>query len=203
MHRFNVLNDSDDEENNRLNGNRYRRAKHYAPRINFSFQYDADFYEVFRMTPAKAEQILRVIGPDIEHANRGGALKPKQQLCLTLHWLGQGSQYHGTGLSHGIHKSTVGRTVHRVVVAINRRLFQRTVRWPSNIAGVVERFYRMANFPSVIGIVDGSLIPIDAPAINEEAFVDRKGLHSINCMFVCGPSLEFFLCECKLARQCA
>lgn len=192
MYRFNILSDSDDEESSSRETRRCRRVKYYAPRINFSFQYAADFYEYFRMTPAKVEQILRVIGPDIQLTNRGGALQPFQQLCVTLHWLGQGNQYHGTGLTHGIHKSTVGRTIQRVVSAINRRLFQSTVCWPSNISGVVEQFYRMARFPSVIGVIDGSLIPIDAPTINEEAFVDRKGSHSINCMVVCGPNLEFF-----------
>lgn len=192
MYRFNVLSDTDDEESGLPNIRRYRRVKYYAPRINFTFQYEADFYEAFRMTPATAEDVLRIIGPDIQLSNRGGALKPHQQLCTTLHWLGQGSQYHATGLSHGIHKTTVGRTIHRVVSAINRRLFQRKVCWPSNISGVVEQFYRKANFPSVIGVIDGSLIPIDAPTTNEEAFVDRKGSHSINCMVVCGPNLEFF-----------
>ncbi|XP_055543311.1 putative nuclease HARBI1 [Wyeomyia smithii] len=55
----------------------------------------------------------------------------------------------------------------------------------------------MASFPSVIGIIDRSLIPIDAPITNEEAFVDRKGLHSINCMFVCGSNLDFFYVSAK------
>ena len=65
----------------------------YNPRINFDFQYDSDFFERFRMLPNKAERVLQEIGMQIEHPTRkGGALSPKQQLCIILHWLGNGSQ---------------------------------------------------------------------------------------------------------------
>ena len=44
------------------------------------------------MLPNKAERVLQEIGMQIEHPTRkGGALSPKQQLCITLHWIGSGS----------------------------------------------------------------------------------------------------------------
>jgi len=58
-------------------------------------------------------------------------------------------------------------------------------------------FMRVANIPRICGIVDGSLIPIDAPHQNESAFVDRNGQHSINVMVVCGPNLEFFYASAR------
>nr|CAI5829974.1 unnamed protein product [Callosobruchus analis]CAI5854073.1 unnamed protein product [Callosobruchus analis] len=57
---------------------------------------------------------------------------------------------------------------------------------------VVQRFYAIAGFPEVCGAVDGTLLTIDAPRINEPAYVDRHGKHSINCMAVCGPDLTFY-----------
>lgn len=53
----------------------------------------------------------------------------------------------------------------------------------------------------MIGIVDETLIPIDAPTTHEPAFVDRKGGHSINCMMVCGSDYQFFLYTGQLAWQ--
>jgi len=44
----------------------------------------------------------------------------------------------------------------------------------------------------VCGAVDGTLIKIDAPTENEADFVDRHGKHSINCMAVCGPDMQFY-----------
>ncbi|KAB7495558.1 hypothetical protein Anas_05374 [Armadillidium nasatum] len=78
------------------------------------------------------------------------------------------------GDMHGINKSTVCRAVANVVRVINRHLFNKIISWPANIGEVLEKFYEVANFPQVCGVIDGSLIPIDAPTVNEEAFVDRK-----------------------------
>jgi len=44
----------------------------------------------------------------------------------------------------------------------------------------------------VAGCVDGTLIEMDAPRINEAAFVDRYGNHSINAMMVSGPDRSFY-----------
>ncbi|KAL7632365.1 UNVERIFIED_CONTAM: hypothetical protein RMT77_017323 [Armadillidium vulgare] len=129
------------------------------------------------MSPLKTEQLLQEIGWRLEHrTNKSGALSPKQQLCVALHWFGSGAQYHIIGDMHGINKSTVCRTVANVVRVINRHIFNKIISWPAaNIGEVLEKFYEIANFPQVCGIIDGSLIPIDAPTVNEEAFVDRKG----------------------------
>jgi hypothetical protein len=96
---------------------------------------------MFRMTSVKAERILQAIAQDIQQKNNGGGLSPGQQLCSTFHWLGTGCQYFSIGASHGIHKSTVSRTVHRVITAINRRLFPLEVKWPQSIENVVNKFY--------------------------------------------------------------
>ena len=38
----------------------------------------------------------------------------------------------------------------------------------------------ISGFPNVIGCIDGTQVPIMAPAINEADYVNRKGNHSIN-----------------------
>jgi hypothetical protein len=94
---------------------------------------------------------------------------------------------------HGVNKATVCRAIKNVVNVVNRTLFNRVVSWPENIEEEIS-FYGIANFPHVCGVVDGSLIPLDALFAHEAAFVDRWGDHSIDCMFVCG-SRNFFLCK--------
>ena len=50
------------------------------------------------------------------------------------------------------------------------------------------RYYDFVEFPGVLSCVDGSHIRIKAPSVDEPAYVNRKGYHSINAMFVCNPN---------------
>uniref|UniRef100_A0A8W8JGW1 DDE Tnp4 domain-containing protein n=1 Tax=Magallana gigas TaxID=29159 RepID=A0A8W8JGW1_MAGGI len=46
-------------------------------------------------------------------------------------------------------------------------------------------FYLAAGFPNVIGCIDGTRVRFQAPSVDENAFVNRKGYHSINMQGVC------------------
>jgi len=170
-----------------------RKRKVFKERINYNDLYGVEFKEKFRLRPEEVDFVLTRIGAHIQHeTTRNNALSPKNQLLTVLHWLGNGSQYHGTGDMHGIHKSTVCRTLRRVISAINNNIFQDVVRWPTDCSNLAMQFFHKGGFPSVCGCVDGILINILAPYENEEQFVDRKGNHSINVMMVCGPDLTFY-----------
>lgn len=85
---------------------------------------------------------MNVVGHNLaRNAARNHALSAKQLLCIGLHWLGNGGQYHGVGDMHGVHKSTVCRALHNVVDAVSRTLFPRVVDWPENIVEVVWNFH--------------------------------------------------------------
>lgn len=193
-----VLSDSSSENENRFRRRRRRRRRIFRERINFGLQID-EFQEKFRISPAAAEYVLSLIGEDLAYETfRNHALSPEKQLLTTLHFLGNGAQYHGVGDMHGVSKSTVCRVVHKVASVIIRRLFFQKVRWPTdNIDSIQLKFLEIAGFPRVARVVDGTLIPMDAPTINEAAYVDRKGSHSLNAMVVCGPDLQFFYASAK------
>ncbi|KAK4318818.1 hypothetical protein Pmani_010241 [Petrolisthes manimaculis] len=59
-----------------------------------------------------------------------------------------------------------------------------------------QKFYRVANFPNVIGLIDGSHIPIAAPSLNEDIYVNRKNFHSLNIQAVCDAN-QIFLDFCN------
>ncbi|KAF2892589.1 hypothetical protein ILUMI_13581 [Ignelater luminosus] len=137
---------------------------------------------------AKAiEYVLQVIGEDLQHnTERNRALTPQQQLLTALHWLGNGAQYHGVADMQGLHKSTVQRCVQNVCQKIVTKLFSEEIRLPTGeaLASLPQQFQFMAvaGFPRVAGCIDSSLILIDSPKLNEKAYVDRNGDHSINVM---------------------
>lgn len=186
----------DDDDN--IHNHRSRRI--FKDRINFPSIENppSTFKEDFRLDAEVVSEILSVIGPYLQHNSiRNCALSSQQQLLLALHWFGHGSQYHLNANAHGVRKSTVYRCIHRVAELINQHLFHIHVRWPADVTNVVNKFEEIAGFPHVIGLIDGSLIFIDAPSNDEPAYVDRKNRHSINLTVVAGPNYEFFYASCK------
>lgn len=187
---YNSSSDSDDDEAH------HRRQRVFRKRINFSGITDPfTFREKFRLANSTVEEVHRIIGSSIKHSTlRNFALSPMEQILLSLHWMGTGCQYHAVADMHGVYKSTVQRTLSRVVSAVLDKIFPAEVRFPDEPQALesCRQFFGLCGFPKIGGCVDGSLFPIDAPSIHEASFVDRKGNHSINAIVVCGPKLEFF-----------
>ncbi|KAF2891122.1 hypothetical protein ILUMI_15051 [Ignelater luminosus] len=127
------------------------------------------------------EYVLQVIGGDLQYnTERNRALTPQQQLLTALNWLGNGARYHGVADKHGLHKSTVQRCVQNVCQKIVTKLFPEEIRWRTGEASLPQQFMAVAGFPRVSGCIDGSLILIDNPKLNDKAYVNRNGDHSIN-----------------------
>ena len=51
-------------------------------------------------------------------------------------------------------------------------------------------FYSVARFPNVLGATDYMHATIKASSLNEEAFVNRKGIHKINVQAVCDAEMK-------------
>ena len=74
------------------------------------------------------------------------------------------------------------------------KLAPKFIFMPPTRADVFETkhdFYQVAGFPSVIGCIDGSHIPIVAPHEDEFAYVNPKKFHSINVQAICDSNLVF------------
>lgn len=99
-------------------------------------------------------------------------MSPVHQVHIYLHFLGNGTQYHTIGDMHGISEATDYCIVKNIISAMNKVLLKTLIRWPNNMISVVQEFHNIVSIPLVIGCVDGTLIKIDAPSINEPAFVD-------------------------------
>ncbi|KAH3804356.1 hypothetical protein DPMN_132640 [Dreissena polymorpha] len=60
----------------------------------------------------------------------------------------------------------------------NRETMSRHISFPINMLDVTRvkaDFQGIANFPNVVGVVDGTQVQIQAPHVNEEAYVNRMG----------------------------
>ncbi|CAG2202153.1 HARBI1 [Mytilus edulis] len=109
---------------------------------------------------------------DLERGtNKETALSVEQQVMIAL-------RFHN--------KSTVSRVIDRVTDSLVA-MKDDFISWPDNQRKNVIRagFYEKAGFPNVVGCIDGTHIRITGPSIDEPAFVNRKGFHSINVQAIC------------------
>ena len=51
-------------------------------------------------------------------------------------------------------------------------------------------FYDIKEFPLVLGAVDGTLIPIKTPSVDEHLYVCRKGYYALNIQCVCNAKKQ-------------
>ena len=111
---------------------RRRRQRIFKIRTNFHLP-PSDNRSRFRLLNRHVNMIVDSLAPFIAHeTDRNFALSPEQQVRLALRYLASGSYYMSVGDSHNVHKSTVSRTLHRVVDAINTYLLPQNVRWPQD-----------------------------------------------------------------------
>lgn len=71
------------------------------------------------------------------------------------------------------------------------------IRWPTNCFFIEQEFFDLAGFPHVKGVVDGTIVHIDAPKIGEPLYVGRDNKHPTNVLIVSGPKNDFFFASAK------
>ncbi|XP_065361950.1 putative nuclease HARBI1 [Calliphora vicina] len=170
--KINLLYDSSDESDTEIT---IRRRRLFRPRLEYEFlESTLEYNERFRLKRDKFILLLNLLSPILENeTNRSHSLTVQQQLLITLRWLGTGTTYHAVGDLHGVSKATVCRLARK-----------------HGSSGI--QILRHERHAVSLRLFDGTLIKLDAPKEHEEAYFDRHGNHSISCMVVCGPDLQFY-----------
>ena len=85
------------------------------------------------------------------------------------------------GDAHGVSKMSVSRSIHSVAknIAKNIGLYIQFPMTNTERQSVMFNFYDIKEFPLVLGAVDGTLIPIKAPSVDEHLYVCRKGIRTV------------------------
>ncbi|CAH1967271.1 unnamed protein product [Acanthoscelides obtectus] len=97
------------------------------------------------------------------------------------------------GEAIGVHQSTASRTVSNVIT----RIVQKSniwVRFPTtfeDLHNAKNEWQEKFNFPSAIGAIDCTHIPILNPFIHADEYVNRKNFASINVQATCNSNEEF------------
>ncbi|CAI6371996.1 unnamed protein product [Macrosiphum euphorbiae] len=166
---------------------------------------DRLFVKSFRLSKYLANQLIEMLRPLIEDANRSSAIDLKTKVLVALHFFGTGSYQTPMGHSRftALSQSSVSRCINEVVNALNHPdIFNLWVKFPSNIYEldqVRKKFYTKTRFPGVIGCIDCTHVALVPPSSNlnlienqhpEYIYVNRKCYHSINVQLICDSDLK-------------
>lgn len=87
----------------------------------------------------------------------------------------------------------MSRYVNHYSYIITHNLAPRYICFPRNENEMTEaknQFEAQFNFPGILGVIDGTHIAVTALRLEiENAFVNRKGFHSINTQIVCDANM--------------
>ena len=170
-----------------------RRPRQFKPPINIENFTDQELRNRFRSGRQGIGYITNLIADELHRSTRRNhALPPLQQVLIALRFYASGSFLQVIGDTAGVDNSTVSRVVTNVSNALIAKQ-SKFITWPKDaeVAEVKNSFYRRGGFPCVISCVDGSHIRIQAPNEHENAYVNRKGFHSINVQEVCNHEGQY------------
>lgn len=150
------------------------------------------FFEEFRFSKKHCSILIDHVYPHIQCSHRFPAV---DAILTTLQWLGTGNYMWNLRGVAGSSKTAVCRNVWKIIDSLTApTMLQEWVSWPidNKINEHVEYFRTKYNLPRILGVVDGTHIPILSPSSDpfEPAYVNRKGFHSMNVQIVCGANYK-------------
>ena len=120
--------------------------------------------------------------------NRNNPISPEIKCLATLRYLATGKMQLCNADDLGISQPSVSRAINQTINALSRpHIIQQFIRFPLDIQHlhrIKANFMAIAGNPGVVGAIDGTHIKIIAPSKDEDMFVNRKKVHSINTQVV-------------------
>lgn len=157
-----------------------------------------DFKSHFRLKRETVEHVLSLIVNQLQSQaleNRLTEVDPLKQLLITLWTYATPESYRSISNRFHVSKSSVFRILRKCSDCLFT-LAATEIQWPSQVEAILiaDNFTNCANFPGVIGAIDGTHITIKAPMQHPESYVNRHRLHSIVLQAVCDRNLKFLNC---------
>lgn len=158
---------------------------------------DAQFREEFRFTRIQAVLLIEILRPHLPSLNeRNRGISLEDSILLTLQWLGTGNFLWNLRRIRNCSTTTVWRCIWAVIDGIvDPDIVNQWLQWPADEESSqrhLDYFRNEYRLPNILGVVDGTHIPIMRPANDpyEAAYVNRKQFHSFNTQIICGSNYE-------------
>lgn len=166
-----------------------RAAKLYRVRRD---SVEEDYRALYRFNKINVEWVSEhFLGNSFE--TRGGALTNVERMRVFRRYVGDPGFQSGVAEDVGIDRTTANKTISDVMAAVLQKKHL-WIKFPSSQDEMVEekmKWQERYNFPSAIGAIDCTHIPIRKPTEHGNEYINRKRFASINVQATCN-SRELF-----------
>ncbi|XP_020299336.1 putative nuclease HARBI1, partial [Pseudomyrmex gracilis] len=160
-----------------------------------------EFQQHFRLSFEAFDYLLEQVGPLLNSAGNENKqtgrplIDPRKQLLSVIWILATPDSYRSVGEKFDMAKSSLSTCFVRVINALCI-IAPKIIKWPqrSEIDANIDKFKEICNIPNVIGVIDGTYIPIKAPKVDAEAYINRKCFYAITLQGICDASMKFVDC---------
>ncbi|CAH1988821.1 unnamed protein product [Acanthoscelides obtectus] len=153
---------------------------------------EVDYRAVYRFSKVKISKLNAYFLGETEEY-RDGTLSNIERMRVFLRYVSDQGFQIGIGEDIGVHQSTVSRTVTNVITRIvqNSNIWIRFPTSCEDLHNAKNKWQEKFNFPSAIGAIGCTHIPILKPFIHADEDVNRKNFDSINEQATCNSNEEF------------
>ena len=154
---------------------------------------DEELFQSTRFPRHAVYELIHLLHDDLKRqTERSHAVPVDTQVLAALQFYSSGSFQWMLSRSAGLSQASISRIITAVTNAVCK-LANTAIKFPLNQQAITnnkQAFSAIAGFPNVIGAIDCMHIPIKSPQENEDAFVNRKGIHTINVQAVCDANMR-------------
>ncbi|CAL4136523.1 unnamed protein product, partial [Meganyctiphanes norvegica] len=144
---------------------------------------DEHLLRYYRFPRLEIIALINELDPHLQRATaRSRPIPTSTQVLVALRFFASGSFQSTIGDAHGITQSSVSKILDDIIYILVRKA-KRAINMPTenrHITRNMQEFAAVANFPRIIGAIDGTHIAIKRPEKDEHVFVNRKQFHSLN-----------------------
>ncbi|RLU16480.1 hypothetical protein DMN91_010548 [Ooceraea biroi] len=170
--------------------NRMLRIRRHLRDISDPFSMpENEFRSIYRLSREAVRTLIEDLRPLLLPNTRRHAVPVELQVLTTLTFVASGSYQKRVGQDYltCMSQPTVSKIIRNIVNALNI-LMRDWIHFPieeAEIQHVKEMFWAHAQFPGVIGAIDGTHVAIVLPNTEREhLYINRKLYHSLNVLIV-------------------
>nr|XP_033809117.1 putative nuclease HARBI1 [Geotrypetes seraphini] len=182
-----------EEMENERPHHRVHRRRLFRPRSSFFELTDQQYVERYRFDKATIQDLCLQLQPLLQARTRRNYPMPVHlKVTTALAFLATGSFQSVLASSIGLTQPAISNCLTQFLNAFLTHTsdyisFPTT---PQALQNSMKQFYNVAQFPSVIGVVDCTHIALRPPRADEASYRNRKAFHSMNMKVVCNVQGE-------------
>jgi hypothetical protein len=163
---------------------RARKPKIYKERIfPLDGMSDEELYRRYRFDREGLQFIFETFSADVtKNHSQGGAIPPEIQILVTIQYLASNTFQLHVGDAFGISQRSISNAIENVIKAITKRRTEFiSFPTPEERRQTMLRFSKIAGFPNIIALVDGTQIPIE---VNNFCYINLILLIAISILII-------------------